>query len=194
MSQKALLGVEWLDFYKRWVINIVNNINPNFDGFYFGFTSRDLINEIGEGISNKKIYIFPIYQNLHLKLFSLFGGENAVIFYGQLIDKFAVTLSGLLTGEILYALFITKAEESDTSISVSDVSKSSLIDPNKMLLLISATPLNMPVITLQVISVSDASKSSFNIPQGCPFGTVSGSTHLELRTKAEPLYKYFPFS
>ena len=48
MSQKALLGVEWLDFYKRWVINIFNNINPDFDGFYFGFTSRDIIKELGE--------------------------------------------------------------------------------------------------------------------------------------------------
>ena len=61
MSEKSLLGIEWLDFYKRWVINIVNNINPDFDGFNFGFTSRDLINELGEGISNKKVYILPIY-------------------------------------------------------------------------------------------------------------------------------------
>ena len=38
MSEKSLLGIEWLDFYKRWVINIVNNINPDFDGFNFGFS------------------------------------------------------------------------------------------------------------------------------------------------------------
>ena len=122
MSEKSLLGIEWLDFYKRWVINIVNNINPDFDGFYFGFTSRDLINELGDGISNKKVYILPIYQNLHLKILSLLGGDNAVIFYGQLLDKVAVTLSGLLTGEILYALSITKEKLSRTLISITSFS------------------------------------------------------------------------
>ena len=122
MSEKSLLGIEWLDFYKRWVINIVNNINTDFDGFYFGFTSRDFINELGDEISNKKIYIFPIYQNLHLKLLSLFGGENAIIFYGQFLDKIAVTLSGFLTGEILYALCITKEKLSRTLISITSFS------------------------------------------------------------------------
>ena len=121
MSEKSLLGIEWLDFYKRWVINIVNNINTDFDGFYFGFTSRDFINELGDEISNKKIYIFPIYQNLHLKLLSLFGGENAIIFYGQFLDKIAVTLSGFLTGEILYALCITKEKLSRTLISITSL-------------------------------------------------------------------------
>ncbi|MBW3074826.1 hypothetical protein CU303_03955 [Prochlorococcus marinus str. MU1417] len=122
MSEKSLLGIEWLDFFRKWVINIVNNINPDFDGFYFGFTSRDFINELGDEISNNRVYILPIYQNLHLKLLSLFGGENAIIFYGQLLDKIAVSLSGFLTGEIIYVLCITAEKFSRTLIAITSFS------------------------------------------------------------------------
>ena len=108
MSNKSLIGIEWLDFYKKWVINSINNINPNFEGFYFGFTSRDYLNYLEDDIPNKKVYIYPIYHYLHLKAFSLLGGESFMFFCSQILDKVVITFSGLLTGEILYGLRVNK--------------------------------------------------------------------------------------
>ena len=85
----------------------------------FGFTSRDNLNYLVDDIPNKKVYVYPIYHNLHLKAFSLLGGESLMFFCSQILDKVVITFSGLLTGEILYNLRINKEKFNCTLISIS---------------------------------------------------------------------------
>ena len=103
MKYYSPLGVDWLEWHFNRLENAVEflKINGYFSHYGFSISSKVENCSLDKQCSENSIYLSLFFSKIFYSLIYEFLGQNNFQFYGQLIDKFFIFLTGVLISEIL---------------------------------------------------------------------------------------------